>query len=289
MKQNVMHLKSHESLPMYALSEELAPRIEALGLSENIHEMETLGYTVVKDVAPMEFIDRLREAVRRHALEDKGTYFNLTEKGASCDMLLGRDPVFAEAVVNPKLLAIVEYMCGRGAIISQLSGSVRVQGSKAMALHADQDWMPAPFPEHNALMTGCWALEDLDQQAGSTKVIPHSHRLRRHPSPEEVVAEAGAIPIVAPKGSIAFWSGSVWHSNYSRELPGERVMLHSTFARLAYRPLEDYSHLGDDFIERFGPEMSTLLGRELWYGSRVRGKGGVDMKNYGWMRSAARR
>jgi ectoine hydroxylase-related dioxygenase (phytanoyl-CoA dioxygenase family) len=275
---------------MYAVSAELAPRIEALGLEENLREMECLGYTVVKHAAPPEFIDRLRVAVRRCAMEDKGSYFGIAEAGASCDMLLDRDPVFAEAVLNPKLLAMVEFMCGRGAVLSQLSGSVRMQGAPPLTLHADQDWMPAPFPEHNAMMTGCWACEDLDVQSGCTKVIPGTHRFRRHPSPDEISAEAGAIPIIAPKGSIAFWSGSVWHANYGRGLPGERIMLHSTFSRLAYRPLEDYSHLGREFLGRHGSAMAVLLGRNLWYGTRADGgRGGVDMNNYMTTYAAARR
>lgn len=282
-------LQAHESLPMFAVSDELAPRIEALGLERNIEEMQRLGFTVIQNAADSAFFSRLRDAIRRVCREDQGHYFNITEKGESADMLLDRDPVFAEAVLNEKLLVMMEYMCGRNPLISQLSGSVRYQGAKAMPLHADQDWIPAPMPEHNALMTGCFYCDDMTIEAGPTKVVPGTHLLRRQPNPAETQAEEGAVALLAPRGSIGLWDGRLWHSNYARTAPGERVVLHATYCRLAYRPLEDYGHLGSDFIERHGPVMASLLGRNLWFGNRAFGKGGVDMTKYGTTWSAARR
>src|SRR6478672_10016483 len=83
-------LQPHESLPMFAVSDELQPRIAALGLERNVREMEELGYTVIENVAPPAFIDRLREAIVRACEQDKGHYFNITEQGATADMLLTR-------------------------------------------------------------------------------------------------------------------------------------------------------------------------------------------------------
>jgi hypothetical protein len=104
-----------------------------------------------------------------------------------------------------------------------------------------------------------------------------------------VAAEKGAVPLTARKNSIGLWDGRLWHSNYGRVLPGERVVLHATYCRLAYRPLEDYSHLGKDFTDRYGPVMESLLGRNLWYGNRAVGNGAVDMTKYETTRLAARR
>jgi ectoine hydroxylase-related dioxygenase (phytanoyl-CoA dioxygenase family) len=282
-------LAPHESLPMFAISAELAPRIEALGLQRNVEEMRENGYTVIENVASPAFFVRLRAAIQRCCAVDRGQYFNITAKGESADLLLDRDDVFAEAVLNEKLLAMMEFMCGRNPLLSQLSGSVRHQGAKAMPLHADQDWIPAPMPEHNAVMTGCFYCDDMNEAAGPTKVVPGSHLLRRQPTPDEVQAEAGAVPLKAPRYSIGLWDGRLWHSNYGRTAPGERVVLHATFCRLAYRPLEDYGHLGQDFTDRWGETMSRLLGRNLWFGNRAVNGGGVDMRHYGETWQAARR
>ncbi len=284
-------LAPHESLPMYAVSAELAPRIQAFDLERNVREMEELGFTVIDDVAPDDFIDRLRAAVREEALRHKGDYFGITSHGASCDMLLDREnSVFGEAVTNAKVLAMIEYMCGRNALVSQVSGSVRFQGATAMEVHCDQDWMPAPMPEHNALITACWYTDDITEAgAGATKVIPGTHRLRRQPSAAESQAQQGAEPILCRKGSVGLWDGRLWHSNYGRELPGDRVLLHATYCRLAYRPLEDYAPIAQQLIERHGEPMAQLLGRDLWFGNRAFNAGGVDMSKYANTWASARR
>lgn len=261
----------HESIPPYALTEQLRARTDALGLQSNLEDMERDGYTVVRDAAPMEVIDGIREAIIRLSYETVGPL-----RGLSAALLLGRDPVFEKAVLNPKVLAMVEFMCGQGAALSWLIGSRKPQGSPSLVLHSDQFYIPSPLPPHNQLLAACWALEDFTEAGGATKVVPGSHKLRRMPSPEEAQADVGSIPIECPKGSIVFWDGSVWHGNCPRTLPGERVVLHMSFSRQYVKPMEDYSHLPQSFINRHPPEMATLLGRDSAFGSTTLYSGGSD-------------
>ncbi|MCE2462219.1 MAG: hypothetical protein J4F38_15785 [Pseudomonadales bacterium] len=92
-------------------------------------------------------------------------------------MLLHKDPVFEEVILNPKLLTVAEVMCGKGAMISQIAASVRPKGAGAIALHADQNWTPAPFPVHNQLVTFCWAR--LGPRGGADKSMTFALRERR--------------------------------------------------------------------------------------------------------------
>ena len=85
---------------------------------------------------------------------------------------------------------------------------------------------------------------------------------RSHPEPDEVEAQDGAIAIEAPFNSVAVWDGSVWHGNWARTIPGERVVTHITYSRLALKPVEDYSDHADDLIAAHGEQMALLLGRE---------------------------
>jgi hypothetical protein len=263
--------QAHESLPPYAVSERLAAHAARLSLEPNLHEMREQGYTVIADPAPIEITNRIRAAIMRLVNETSGK-----QAGRTAALLLGRDLIFETAVLNEKLMVLTEFMCGQAALLSQLIGSVRPQGTGSLIVHADQNWLPAPFPEHNQMLTACWACDDFTLESGATKVIPGTHLKRRHPSPEESEAAAGAIPIVCPKGSIAVWDGSVWHGNYPRSLPGERVVLHITYSRFALRPLEDYSHLPQSFLDRNPPTMATLLGRNSMFGSTTASNGGVD-------------
>lgn len=241
----------HETRQPFDLDDELQAKVDSLGLAATVQQVKDEGYAYIHDPTPIEFNDRLREIILRIADGKPGA-----------SMLLDKDPIFEEVVLNPKILAIVEVMCGKGAMLSQLAASIRPQGSPAMGLHADQNWTPAPFPVHNQLVTFCWACDEHTKEGGATKVIPGSHVHRRHPTPEEVAEFKGAIATKCPAGSIPFWDGSVWHSNWPRTLEGERVVLHITFSRLAMRPVECYDYLGEEWLEGKPDEMRVILGRK---------------------------
>ena len=174
-------------------------------------------------------------------------------------------------------------------MLSQLICSVRPKGAPKLTLHADQNWMPAPFPVHNYLLTMCWTMEEFTLDGGCTKVIPKTHLHRRHPNIEEIEQEAGAIPTECPVSSIACWDGSVWHGNYPRQLDGERVVLHITFSRLAMRPVENYDHLDEAWLEGKPHELSVMLGREDFLGSTTIARGFADYKKlpqtFAWART----
>ncbi len=236
-----------DTLPPGTISEELAPVIAELGLEGNCRQLAMEGWTVVEEAATLEFNARFRAKIM--------------ELGSG-NMLLARDPTFAEAIMNPKLMAMAEFSVGRGFLISQVAASIRPKGSPGIGLHADHNWLPAPFPAHNMLLTACWACDDFTKEGGSTLVIPGSTNLSRHPNPAEAKAKVGAIAIECPAGSVAMWNGNIWHANWPRTIEGERVVSHITYTRLMMRPIEDYSACADRLITQHGPRMSQLLGRE---------------------------
>ena len=185
----------------FDLDERLAARVAELDLDETVRQLKEDGYGVVPELADPDFIGRLRETLLRlcrYSDDDEGV-----------GMLLDKDPTITEAVLNPKLLAVAEVMCGRGTLLSQVIGSVKTQGGPPLPLHVDQGWMPAPFPVHNQLVTFCWATDVFTRATGATKVVPKSHAERRHPTLEETLDEAGAIAAECPAGSAVVWNGSV--------------------------------------------------------------------------------
>lgn len=255
----------------FELSEELATGVEKLELQSHLDQIRDHGYTVVPNIASEEFNASLRETCIRLTQETEGP-----AKGRSAALLLGRDPIFEEVVLNPKIMALVEVMCGQGALLSQLIASVRPNGAPELHLHADQNWTPAPFPVHNQLFTMCWAMDEFTQEGGCTKVVPDSHVNARHPSKEEVAAQEGAIPLECAASSICCWNGSIWHGNYPRQIEGDRVVLHITFSRLALRTVENYDHLDEAWLKDKPYELRVMLGREDFLGSTTIARGSAD-------------
>jgi len=263
----------------WSVSQNLAAKIEPLGLGAQLAQLRDDGYCLVDDAYDAAFCQRLREAVISEAARQNGHYFDIKEgEGLSAYHLLGRDDAFAEALLNPKLIAIAEYLCGGDFQLSQLSGSVRFEGATAMALHIDAQWVPPT--DYNPMFTACLALDDLTLESGPTRVIPGTHRLMRNPEAKDVDECGSGVPMIGKVGSFSVWPGFTWHANFPRTQPGKRVMLHMTFCRVAYRPVEDYSHLDADFLSRWPAQLATMLGRDSWFGIAGRDEGRCVMQNY---------
>ncbi|SVD24884.1 uncharacterized protein METZ01_LOCUS377738, partial [marine metagenome] len=254
----------------FNFSKEFSKKLKDLDLLKTVDHIKEHGYAVMDAGVTEGFNKKLRKTCIRLAQETEGP-----AKGYAAAILLGRDPIYEEVVLNPRIQAMVEVMCGKGALLSQLIASVRPKGAPEIGLHADQNWTPAPFPVHNQLLTLCWACDEYTKEGGCTKVIPNSHLKRRHPLPKEITKQEGAIPVECPPGSLAMWDGSIWHSNYPRNIEGDRVVIHITFSRLALRTVESYDHLDEKWLKGKPKELATMLGRDDFLGHKDFTKGGA--------------
>ncbi|CAE7405011.1 rhlG [Symbiodinium microadriaticum] len=254
--------KAETATDPYAVPDFLADRIDALDLWPQVKQMVDDGYCVINDETSQALAPKIRETILSLAQDTEGP-----GKGYSASLLLGRDPVFEEAILHQRLLTMAEYVTGKGTQISQVIGSVREKGHYDIPVHADNSWFPAPFPPWEFLLTACWALDDFTGEAGATVVVPGSHKERSHPPADLVASRNGMTPIEAPAGSIVLWNGSVWHSNGQRQIDGQRVVLHVTYSRIGFTPVENYSHLTDDWLQDKPETLATLLGRQVFFGT----------------------
>ena len=254
-----------------SISKSIHNSAEKLGLYDHLIFLRNEGYCIIENVFEDSFVAEIRKKIISLAEESEGDF-----KGLSAAMLLGRDPIFEEVVTNPKLLNIVEFAVGKGALLSQLLGGIRPQGGGNFDIHIDSAWTPAPLPDYPLMITACMPCEDFTLKAGPTKVIPKSHLHKRQPYKDEVKSEDGAIPILCKKGSLVFWLGSTWHGNYPRLKKGKRVVLHISFSRLMMRPIENYDHLNDSWLKGKPKSIRTMLGRDDFLGTSTELSGGTN-------------
>lgn len=261
-------LQGRQCTPPGEIAEELAPRIRELGLEEKCRELWEQGYTVLEDVASPELLRDLRAQT-------------MTADPAAAHVL-PKHPAFAQAALNEKLMALAEFSVGAGFILSHMATTLKRKGDPDLGIHADQTWMPAPFPEHNLMLTACWALDDYTAESGATTVVPGSAAFRRYPTHEEIQSTPSK-PILCKAGSVAMWDGRVWHGNGPRTIDGERAVLHVTYTRLAMRQMETYPRSVEDrMIELYGEPMAQLMGR---YDYLAKPAGKEDIQ--GFMRAVA--
>lgn len=76
--------------------------------------------------------------------------------------------------------------------------------------------------------------------------------------------------------------------NYPRTEPGERVVFHATYTRLAYPPVHDFSYLSDEYRRAASKELRRLLGENLGFETNSRFQH-IDAERYVTMVLDARR
>ena len=74
----------------YAVPDDLAERIDALDLRQNVRDLVDHGYTIIQDPVAHALTDRVREGILRLSNEVEGGVLNARGAG----LLLGRDPVW---------------------------------------------------------------------------------------------------------------------------------------------------------------------------------------------------
>ena len=185
----------------------------------------------------------------------------------------------------PKVMAFAEYSVGKGFRAGRFHGSVKRNGDDGLGLHSDQNWIPAPFPEHNLPLTFCFACEGMTEEGGATRVVPRSHLTRRHPTKDEI-ANAVSIPFECEPGDVAVWDGATWHGAGGRSIPGTRTMLHATYQRLYTQPIDDFTYLlrDEEYMANAPEGMAQLLGADLFFGT---GSLNVDVDMEKFARSSA--
>jgi hypothetical protein len=250
-----------------AFRAELTQRIAELDLTANVAELDMLGYTVIKGAAPMEYFRELRAHIQELTRQRRASGARGDRRGVFSDTILNciaKGRVFEQAVLNPKLNALMAYLLGDGYVINATNAILVEQGAPALPIHCDNAYVPDPFPVWALTATSVWVTEDLTAESGATRVIPGSHHYGRHPNPAE--GEDEAIPIECPAGSVAVWNGATWHGNCGRHTAGERVTFHTSFCRMHMRTFADNESIPQDVIARNHPQLAQLLGRGLPHG-----------------------
>lgn len=252
------------------LNAQLHARAElgGLGLDQHAVDLETRGYTILPPgtAAPLEFCDQLRETILEIARQDQPEALGPGKpRGRLVWHLLARDQIFEKALMAPAPLALVAYLMGYRAKLSQCTGAIKDNSSTAaFELHADQSRkVPAPWPSDAQYCTVTWALTDYDRDNGAVCVVPGSHKLCAD-VPESMVSahDHPSVEVVeAPAGSVIVWHGGLWHGAVPRTAPGERVTLIMPMVRFHLLPQELFwASTTPEMIERNSARFAALMG-----------------------------
>jgi ectoine hydroxylase-related dioxygenase (phytanoyl-CoA dioxygenase family) len=172
--------------------------------------------------------------------------------------LLTRDAVFAAMAEHPSALALVRHLIGWPALLSNISGNIAGPGTSTGVLHADQVFVPEPWPERPQGINVAWCLDDFTAANGATRVAPGSHQLSRLPPTAD---DLELVSLEAPAGTMFVFDSRIWHQtglNTTRDQT--RAGVFAFYTTPIYRTQENwFLTLDEEFLSTASDELLTLL------------------------------
>jgi ectoine hydroxylase-related dioxygenase (phytanoyl-CoA dioxygenase family) len=173
--------------------------------------------------------------------------------------VLSRSPVFVDLAEHAGALRLLRSVLGWPMLLGNLSANITSPGGGEMILHADQLFVPTPWPARPQGANAAWCLDDFTADNGATCFVPGSHRLNRPPTRDE---GAVAVPLEAPAGTLVVFDARLWHRTGNNRTRNERrAGVFGWYTRPIYRTQENWFLSLDPSVRQFGSDvLLELLG-----------------------------
>ena len=188
------------------------------------------GAVIVDDVAPPGLLGRIESELRPYldATPTGPDDFsgNRTRRTGS---LIGRSPSCRELVMHPLALGTARTFLGHATNIQlHLTQAIAIgAGETAQPIHRDQ-WAFDFFPFPQGYEVQCntiWALSDFTEQNGATRVVVGSNRRED----KLTFSQDDTEPAEMVRGSVLFYSGSVYHGGGANGSAATRIGINITY------------------------------------------------------------
>lgn len=173
--------------------------------------------------------------------------------------VLSRAPVFSDLVEHPAALRLVRSVLGWPMLLGNISANITGPGGGEMVLHADQIFVPTPWPSTPQGCNAGWCVDEFTADNGATCFVPGSHLLNRPPAADDMV---DPVPFEAPAGSLVVFDSRLWHrTGNNRTADRHRAAIFAWYTRPIYRTQENWFLSLDPSVRQFASDdMLVLLG-----------------------------
>lgn len=235
-------------------------------IEQGLRNLADFGLTIVPDALDGATLTQARDALYRAAESDakrqRAVKFSLDydqdETNVRVWNVLSRDPVFEELAFSPIAIDYVKAVLGWPALLGNISANITGPGGGEMVLHADQIFVPEPWPARPQGLNVAWCLDDFTEANGATRFVPGSHKLNRAPRGDE--GDVETLPMEAPAGSAVVFDSRVWHkTGFNRTLADRRAGVFAWYTTPIYRPQENWFLSLKPEVRQFASDDALVL------------------------------
>ena len=224
------------------------------------------GFCLLEGLLPAERVAELRGRLVDQAAAEivDGTDY-VYENGANQRVwtLLNKGEVFVELALDPTVLGLMEELLGPGFLLSNIDANIAGPGGQPMFLHADQSFVPPPWPRYPLVANAMWMLDDFTADNGATRLVPGSHLRGEGP---DYGSQPATVPVTGPAGTAMVFDGRLWHQTGPNTTASERRHgILAYYCRPFMRQQENwFLSIDPAVLERAPARLRQLLGYELY-------------------------
>jgi hypothetical protein len=245
------------AVPITHLRSDAAPEAVVAALGSD-------GAVVVDDVVARSLLERIETELR--------PFLDVTPTGPDdfsggltrrTGALIARSPSCRELILHPLALGTAHGFLGHATNIQlHLTQAIAIgPGEGAQPIHRDQ-WAFDFFPFPQGYEVQCntmWALTDFTEENGATRVVLGSNLAEDKRRYEQDDTE----PATMTRGSVLFYSGSVYHGGGANDSADTRIGLNITYNVAWLRQEENqYLSVPREVAETLPTELLRLMGYE---------------------------
>ncbi len=243
-----------------ALDSERLDRVE--------HDLREVGFHIIENVIPVAEADEVCKVVWKLVEEDLANGHDHSYGDGKIRRvwaIVRKAPIFRSLIQHPTVVSVWKRLLGEDVIASTFTANIVDPGAPSGGWHIDYPYwaMQPPFPSGALTGQTVWMLDDFTVENGATACIPGSHKTLRRPE----LGEADGLEMciaAAPKGSILFTNGAIWHQSRPNLTATPRVGLLGMYNRAVVYPQEDMPRqLTDAELAGESALLKQLLGRNI--------------------------
>ena len=240
-------------------------------MKEIIDKIIKDGYAVVKSVLTEEQVTSYKKKVETvwngysefHAVAANAQKFHGGNQSKMVYNLHNKDISFVELIDHPIVMEVADTLLKEGSYkdcepyILRLT-SARSPGpySAKQQLHIDSN---IPGLSSCLVLQTAWLLDDFTDKNGPTRVVPGSHRFSSFA--EDNKSYDGEILVTAPKGSLVFFHGGIWHGSGENNTDQDRWAILNSYTRWFCKPAFDMcKNTTKEIYDQLNDVQKSLLG-----------------------------
>ena len=230
------------------------------------HDLRTEGICAVTGVLDDVALQRVRTEFFAAAADDRVRGSEVRGFGLDPDdsnqrvwNVLSRSPVFIDLVEHPVALRLLRSVLGWPMLLGNISGNITGPGGEAGHLHADQIFVPQPWPDNPQGANAAWCVDEFTAANGATRFVPGSHLLNRLPLDSD---HRESVPLEAPAGSLVVFDSRLWHRTGANSTSNDRrAAIFGWYTRPIYRTQENWFLSLNPSVRQFASDdLLVLLG-----------------------------